>query len=181
MIDAVAIRPARTDDWPRLAALHAASWRATYRGLLPDHFLDHEVGDERAGHWRELMHAPGAAQRGVFIAERKGTALGFAFVALDVETQLGAFLDNLHLAPGMTGQGIGRRLLGVAARWAATERPGIALHLILLDGNAAAARFYERLGAMRGERFLKQRAEGPVPFIRYRWPSAAALASALGC
>lgn len=181
MIDAVAIRRARTEDWPRLAALHAASWRANYRGLLPDHFLDHEAGDERGRHWHTLMHAAGAEQRGVFIAERKGTALGFALVALDVETRFGAFLDNLHLAPGLTGLGIGRPLLGMAARWATTERPAIALHLILLDGNAAAARFYERLGAVRGERFLKQRAEGPVPFIRYRWPSAAALASALGC
>lgn len=176
----VAIRLAGVDDWPTLAAIHAASWRTAYRGLLPDRFLDEEAESERAAHWRTRMHAPGAARRAAFIAEAAGRALGFGLIDLDAEPAHGAFLDNLHVLPGETGRGIGRVLLGRAARWVADAAPGTGVHLVLLEGNDRAARFYERHGAVRGERILKPRDEGPVPFLRYGWPDAGRLATALG-
>ncbi|MBL8699302.1 MAG: GNAT family N-acetyltransferase [Alphaproteobacteria bacterium] len=162
-----------------LAAIHAASWRSAYRGLLPDEFLDREVDGERAAHWRSRMHAADATELGIFLAEAEGRALGFALVDLDASPARGALLDNLHVAPGFTGRGIGRVLLGRAARWASDRRADIALHLELLDGNDAAARFYLRHGARPGARILKRRPEGPVAFILYSWPDAAALAAAL--
>ena len=46
------IRPARAADAPAIAALQAESWRNTYRGFLPDAYLDRDVFDDRDVAWR---------------------------------------------------------------------------------------------------------------------------------
>lgn len=39
-LDRMTVRPARLEDAPPIAALHAASWRAFHRGALTDTYLD---------------------------------------------------------------------------------------------------------------------------------------------
>jgi RimJ/RimL family protein N-acetyltransferase len=64
---------------------------------------------------------------------------------------------------GFTGQGLGRLLFAEAVSWVAQEEPGWPLHLWVFEANAAARRFYERLGGMLVERAAKAMPDGVTP------------------
>lgn len=51
------------DDARAIAAVHIASWRAAYRGLLPDAALDALTLDGREGDWRRWLAPGGARER----------------------------------------------------------------------------------------------------------------------
>ena len=56
------IRPATVEDAPALAQVHVTSWRETYRGLVPDAYLDSLSVPERTERWRGRLSGadPGA-------------------------------------------------------------------------------------------------------------------------
>jgi GNAT superfamily N-acetyltransferase len=144
------LRPATPADAPLLAAMHAASWQATYRELLPADFLECEVGGERAAYWRARMEAPGAERRLVLIAElgeeaQERTPVGFVCVERQPGSPWGVLLDNLHALPAHQGIGVGKRLMQAAQAWARAQGEA-QLYLYVLEGNAPAIAFYERQG-----------------------------------
>lgn len=144
------LRPATTADAPLLAAMHAASWQATYRDLLPAAFLEREVDAERAAYWRARMEAPGGERRLVLIAElgaqpETRTPVGFVCAERQPGSRWGALLDNLHALPAHQGIGVGKRLMEAAQAWARAQGEA-QLYLYVLDGNASAIAFYERQG-----------------------------------
>ena len=66
----------------------------------------------------------------------------------------GSFLDNLHVTPERTGQGIGRLLLNEAARRLVADGTGGALYLWVIEQNSRARQFYARAGATEVETAL---------------------------
>jgi len=137
-------RAARGSDAPAIAALHLASWRDAYRGVLPDAVLDVAAPAEMPRHWAATLplSRPGA----VILAMRGGEPLGFVAAYVEGAT---AYVDNLHVAPGGRGAGLGRVLLGLAAR--RLRRLGCTrAELFAFAGNTGALRFYARLGAAIG-------------------------------
>jgi ribosomal protein S18 acetylase RimI-like enzyme len=139
------LRPATEADADLIAAIHSASWQATYRGLLPDTFLNGEVAHDRASYWRARMSAPGAERRMVLIAERAAEAIGFVCVERQPDSQWGVLLDNLHALPAHQGIGAGKLLMRAAQDWA-REQGETQLYLYVLEGNMPAVAFYERQG-----------------------------------
>ena len=127
--------PAREEDAAEIAALHAESWRTAYRGLLPDAFLDGPVFDNRLQLWTARMVARIQTGRFVLKAVADGKLVGFVCVLLDAEPSWGALLDNLHVEPGLKGQGIGHRLFREARAWVAEKAPGERMHLTVIEGN----------------------------------------------
>lgn len=142
---ALSLRPATPADAGLIASIHAASWQATYRGLLPDDFLDGEVSRERAAYWQARLNAPGAERRSVVIAERSGEPIGFVCVERQPDSAWGVLLDNLHALPGHQGIGVGKLLLQAATDWTAAQGEN-QLYLYVLEGNTPAIGFYERQG-----------------------------------
>jgi GNAT superfamily N-acetyltransferase len=138
------LRPATFADAPLIADMHAQSWASAYRGILPDAFLDHEMSDERAAHWRTRFQelAEGAGE--VLIAVQDGRPIGF--VCLIAPDENGSVLvDNLHALPGAKGTGLGTAMLATAAQWA-RDRGANSMHLYVLEPNVAAVGFYESRG-----------------------------------
>lgn len=76
----------------------------------------------------------------------------------------GGWLDQLHVAPGWFGRGIGTALVDRAK----AERPG-GLDLWTFAGNTGARRFYERHGFVAVATTDGDNEEGE-PDIRYHWP-----------
>lgn len=142
---ALSLRAATVADAALIASIHTTSWRATYRGLLPDAFLDGEVAQERADWWQARMRAPGGERRIVLIAVLDDKPIGFVCVERQPESAWGALLDNLHALPGYQGIGIGKLLMRAAKDWA-REQGETQLHLYVLEGNTPAIGFYERQG-----------------------------------
>jgi ribosomal protein S18 acetylase RimI-like enzyme len=96
-----------------IAALQTESWRSTYRGLLPDSYLDGPIVADRERHWRKMLSED--ARHRIFLAKDNGDVAGFVCVLLDEEPAWGARLDNIHVKPALKGQGIGRVLFRQAA------------------------------------------------------------------
>jgi GNAT superfamily N-acetyltransferase len=145
----------RLDDIARqIAALHAASWKATYRGIFADDYLDNEVDAERLGHWRARVHELAGGEGEIFLATVAGVAAGFACIDIGPDRHWGALVDNLHVLPPRKGAGIGAALLEAAGNWA-RARGQRQMHLWVYAGNHAAQRFY----AWHGWREAERRAE----------------------
>lgn len=142
---ALSLRPATLADAALIASIHSTSWQATYRGLLPDAFLDGEVTRERAAYWEARLRAPGGERRMVLIAELAAEPIGFVCVERQPESTWGVLLDNLHALPGHQGIGAGKLLMRAAEDWARAQGES-QLYLYVLEGNTPAIGFYERQG-----------------------------------
>ena len=133
-------------DAGTVAALHIASWQATYRGELPDRFLDNQSLAERTAEWERRLAGPSIR---LLLIEGAGMLLGFTAYgpSRDADADPAAVweLYNLHLMPEQRGGGLGQLLFaGVAedGRRAGRAR----LSLWVGERNWPARRFYERRG-----------------------------------
>ena len=168
--DGLAIRAAVPADAAEIARVHVASWRAAYRGLLPDRYLERLSVDDRAPTWRRRIDGrqPGEA---VLVAERVGAIVGFASAGptrdRDADPRSVGEVYAVYLAPAEWGRGAGRRLLERAV--AALRDVGFAhAGLWVLETNAHARGFYEHLG-WRADGSTKQERFGErVTEVRYR-------------
>ncbi len=162
-------------DVDLVAALHVASWRSAYRGLMSDAYLDERAPADRRAHWAGRLADVSHMQAGI-IAERGGAPAGFAFLVGNADPARGTLLDNLHVRPGLRGGGIGRLLLSEAARELTARGWQRRLHLWVFAENSGARRFYERHGAMAVEHAPFQTSDGTThPAVCYVWNDAASL------
>lgn len=160
------LRIARATDRPAIAALQCASWQDTYRGVLPDSFLDHDLPAHLDAQWAATRFD---GDERTLVWEEQGMLLGFASLIPKAEP----YLYNIHASPGHRGQGIGARLMAGAAAWAQTH--GTTLYLHALAGNHGARRFYARLGGTEGPGFDETLFGQPVHTIPIRWTDLAKL------
>lgn len=83
------------------------------------------------------------------VADRAGAVLGFALFFTNFSTflaQPGLYLEDLYVQPDQRGRGIGEALLSRVGR-IAVEREYGRFEWSVLDWNANAIRFYEKMGA----------------------------------
>ena len=123
MSDSPILRQADARDADLIAAMHADSWARTYRGLLPDGFLDQEVVQDRLVHWQHKIAGPEQGAQAIFIAELDGRPIGFVCVKDDPDSPWGVLLDNLHVLAPWQGTGAGKLLMRRALDWACARRP----------------------------------------------------------
>jgi|SRR5579859_3432791 len=165
------LREASKRDAAAIANLHADSWRSAYRGILSDDYLANRVHAERVALWHDRFSANAAKPMFVILAETKNVVEGFACVFPYEDPIFGSFLDNLHVAPSRTGQGIGKLLLGEAARRLLNSGKVGGLYLWVIEQNERARQFYARAGAAEVEtKVLPMPDGGRHPEVRCYWP-----------
>ena len=171
------VRTATRDDADAIAALHAASWRATYRDILSRDYLDHDVVEDRHDLWLARFAKFDPQQHYVAIAEDAGLLLGFVCVLLDEEPEHGALLDNLHVDPGCHRMGAGRRLMARAAHWIEQMQPKWPMHLWVYESNVKTVAFYRATGgAQVDHRVIVTPAGNRATVLRFEWTDPSALA-----
>ncbi|WP_432478721.1 GNAT family N-acetyltransferase [Nocardioides sp. GXQ0305] len=148
--DAVLVRPATLADAPAMADVHVDS-RAANVGSMP------AMVHDRATTHRWMTGRLEAGSTG-WVAERDGRVVGYAVVT-------GEWLDDLFLAPGETGLGVGRVLLDVVK----SELPD-GFCLWAFESNAGARRFYRRHGLVELERTDGSTNAEHSPDVRMAWP-----------
>lgn len=165
------IRPARDRDRDAIADLQAASWRASYRGMLSDDYLDKRVGGDLRRHWRALRYG---GEDLLLAAEADDGALA-GFIA--VWCRPSPYIDNLHVATERKGQGIGKSLMAAAAERLRRRGHGTA-YLWVFENNRPAIAFYEALAGSITARETRAFFGQSVPSIKIEWTDLAAVSAA---
>jgi GNAT superfamily N-acetyltransferase len=140
------VREAETGDAAAIANVHVASWRTTYRGLLPDEFLESLSQEHYTERWRRTLGDPASR---VYVAEKAEGVIGFAFGGRERagETGYRGELYAIYVLQEAQRHGHGRRLVeAVVGGLRELELPDMIVWV--LRENAPARRFYERLGGV---------------------------------
>jgi ribosomal protein S18 acetylase RimI-like enzyme len=167
----IALRAAHADDAEAIARLHAESWQRTYRGMMADDFLDGAALANRREVWHQRLRAPAPSQF-VCVAEAALRLCGFICAFAGDDPEWGSYIDNLHVAPGRHRQGIGRALMRRTAEWLVRDAPDRGVYLWVMEANAPARAFYDRLGATNaGTVDRMDPGGGHAPNCRYVWAS----------
>ena len=162
-------RTANPNEAEAIAKLHAQSWQVAYRGILTDTFLDDEVLDNRLKVWTERFQNP-SINEFIVVAVDNETIQGFVCVYGNADDQWGALIDNLHVLPELKGQGIGKRLMGEAAKWVREHYPDSSLYLWVYEANHLARQFYDKMGGEIVEEALYDNpGGGRANTMRYAW------------
>lgn len=158
------------DDADALADLHTRSRQSAYRGLYGDAYLDGELFTVSRETWRARFADHDPARDLILAAREHGVPVALAYASFRLKPELGALLDNLHVAPERKGRGLGGRLLAGVARWLVEEHAGAPLHIEVYAPNAKALGFYESRGGTEIARYAEAVPGGRVvEVVRYRW------------
>ncbi|NUT11551.1 MAG: GNAT family N-acetyltransferase [Nonomuraea sp.] len=143
------IRPATPDDVPAIVTMirELASYeKAEHEVRVTEEMLRDSLFGER----------PAAF---VHMAEQDGEAVGFTLWFLTYSTWRGVhgiYMEDLYVRPECRGGGHGRALMAELARICA-ERGYQRLEWAVLDWNEPSIAFYDKLGAVRQDEWLKYR------------------------
>lgn len=135
------LRPAVPEDTLAVARVHLSAWRAAYRTLLPDEYLDRLSAEERALKYDFPNPDPLTPQ--TIVAEEGEMIVGFATTSRSRDESLKDFgeLCALYVDPECWGRGFGVAL--AAAARARLIQLGFSDALLwVLKGNSRAERFY---------------------------------------
>lgn len=164
------------NDADALADLHTRSRQVAYRGLYGDAYLDEMLLELSRASWRARFTAFDPVNDLILAAMEDGAPIGLAYASFRLKPEVGALLDNLHVAPERKGGGLGSRLLAEVARWLVDQHGGAPLHLEVYAPNAAALGFYEARGGVEVARYHEVVPGGrEVAVARYRWDDPAVL------
>jgi len=177
-VSLIQVRRATAADAPAIARVRVDSWRTTYRGMIPDAYLDGMQVEASTALWDRVLTA-GPNTTSVFVAENSADIVGFACGTMLKEPKHGldAELAAAYLRREFQRAGLGHRLVGAVVD--AQRGHGATGFLTwVIAGNKGARAFYQRLG---GELIVEQ------PFqwdgmdlveAGYGWRDLDALASA---
>ena len=139
------MRRASASDAPECARIHVRSWRAGYRGILPDDYLESLTAADRLPWWEHQLGGTGDPDLEVFVAENDdGSVRGFASACASGVDAVGQ-IAQLYVDPEVWGAGLSGDLLTVATASLKARGFDVATLSVARD-NARARRFYEREG-----------------------------------
>lgn len=163
-----AVREARLADAEGIAESHTASWRTSYRGILPEAVLARIDVDQRAASWRRTL-----TDRAMF-----------ALVAYDVthhdivglcdcgpsrnDPRYAGEVYRFYLEHHARRHGLGREMFERVTDWLRGQDRR-SLIIWVLDNNHHARRFYEAMGGRADRRVASTVSGFPVVEQSYVW------------
>lgn len=147
------IRSGTAEDAAAIADVHIRSWRAAYRGIVPDDDLARLDHERLTRIWADRLTGEFTGSgAGVLVAERDGAVVAFAGFAPadDPESPKGTGcrvvdLQTFYSVPEVWGSGVNRGL-AEAVHSALAGGPFDKAVLWVLSANPRARRFYESRG-----------------------------------
>ena len=140
------IRTADSRDAGAIAAVHVASWRTTYAGIVPSAFLDSLNVEDRTRRWEEIF----ATQDSLFfVAEDEAGIFGFVNGGMIRQPIAGydAELYALYLLRERQGQGAGRALFRSLAGALVSQNLSSMVVWVLAQNPTVG--FYRRMGGIQ--------------------------------
>ncbi len=147
------IRPAIVEDAQGIGWVSVTAWRETYAGIMPADYLAALSIEQRVAVFRDrIANLPD--RQAIFVAySQDERVVGFGVSGPARETELGTDgeIFAINIVEAEKRRGLGIRLMAAMAN--ALSQHGFArVGLWVIDENAPARRFYERLGGREATR-----------------------------
>jgi ribosomal protein S18 acetylase RimI-like enzyme len=140
------VRQASIADARRIAQIHVETWRAAYRGQMPDAVLDELDVDRRAIFWNKHL---ATRPQGTLVVELENAIIGFCDLVpsrdKDSNPHEVGEIAAIYVQPEFWRKGAGGELCRFALR-AARLQKYLSVTLWVLASNVAAQKFYETMG-----------------------------------
>lgn len=140
------IRPAKPDDAHILAELHVDSWKAAYKGLVPDEYLASLDYEKRTQRFRESLEHN---KEETYVAEENGELVGFMTLGQcrddDLDNKKFGEIWGIYLAQEHWRKGIGTCLCQFGEELL-RKRGYSSFILWVFAKNPRARKFYEAMG-----------------------------------
>lgn len=161
------IRTAAIEDAASISRVQVETWKTTYRGIVPESYLAGMSVDQRTPRWREHL----STAEHTLVAECDGKVAGFISggIIRDPLEAYDAELYAIYLLLRFQRSGIGTQLLIELAR--RLDRAGFKSMAVWLFEANAAARFYEKSGAVRIGAKEREIDGVQIPLLAYGWQS----------
>ncbi len=170
------IRDATLEDAAAIAAVHLASWKTTYPGIIPQEYIDGLRVEKGIADWQARLS--GEKRPTVLVAEDDCGIFGFAAGGAIMHPVEGydSELGAIYLLASRQGKGAGAALVRRVAR-DLRQRGFGSMAVWVLRGNPACA-FYQRLGGVQVAEQTIEIGGKPLPEIAYGWPDIGMLCGA---
>ncbi|WP_282019458.1 GNAT family N-acetyltransferase [Planomicrobium okeanokoites] len=160
------IRKAKLADAKGVAHVHVDSWLATYRGIVPDTYLDQISYGVREELWNDNLKAENN-----FVAESdEGLIIGFADGGKERTgkyEKLQGELYSIYILPGYQGKGIGRSLMKRIVEH--LKESGYNSMLVWVLEENPSRGFYEKMGGKKVDRKTLTISGKVLNEIAYGW------------
>jgi ribosomal protein S18 acetylase RimI-like enzyme len=174
------LRIATPNDARDLAAMHIASWREAYAGILPEKMLSSLSVTARAEAWERILRESRTERSTVvFLAEHDRRIFGFgscgAQRAANLQEQgYDGEVSGVYVLRAFQKQGVGTGLFGEMSR-DLIRRGFKAAALWVLRDNSAGRHFYERYGGQVIAEREDVRDGAVLAELAYGWPDLSEL------
>jgi ribosomal protein S18 acetylase RimI-like enzyme len=140
------VRKATIADAKRIAQIHVETWRAAYRGQIPDAVLDALDINKRTTLWNKNL---ATQPHGVSVAELRKQIVGFCYLVPSRDTDSNSKgigeLVAIYVHPEFWRKGAGKALCRQSLKEAGRQNYA-AVTLWVLRSNNSARNFYEAMG-----------------------------------
>ena len=163
-------REPTADDAAGIGHVHVETWQASYRGDIPDAYLDAMSAEERGREWRHAIESDPGPRHGRFVTHADDEVSGFCMCG--PAAHHGAAQDvgevyAIYVHPDHWDSGAGRVLMVAALDFLRSAAFTSAV-LWVLPTNDRAKRFYERGGwTLDGITKTEDVAGLEIPHTRY--------------
>ncbi|MBE9917542.1 GNAT family N-acetyltransferase [Paenibacillus donghaensis] len=139
------IREAETKDIHGLAHVHLNSWLTTYRGIVPDTYLDNMKLESRIELWTRVLD-PSNKSMTFVLENRSGEIAGFINGGASREKgfDIEAEVYSLYLLKEAQGKGYGRELMNRMIGY--FREQGYRSMLVWVLEDNPALQFYQKMG-----------------------------------
>lgn len=165
----VIIRQAKLEDAWGIAKVHVKSWRTTYKGIIPDTYLDALTYEQKLDNWRMHMRMTNAFNRHVYIAEDSNRQIiGFIYGGLnDENNDFHGKIFSMYLLKEFQRKGIGRLLLKTMVEKFISLEINTVMVWVLRDN--PSCHFYEYFGGIKIAEVLESRGGKNLRKIAFGW------------
>lgn len=165
------IREARLEDAAAIAQVHVDAWQTTYRGLLPNDYIEKLSYEKRKNNWKNQLTVSTETNTDFFIYLAENPAVEIVgFVAGGLargDSTCRGEIYALYILEAYQRRGIGRNLIQTIA--SRLSQSGLTSIMVwVLEGNPAI-QFYQALGGRRIDQKLIKISGVEFAEIAYGW------------
>ncbi len=171
------VREAKQEDALGMAKVRVDTWRAAYKGIVPDDFLDSLSSEEIAERWKRTFWEDRNPKIATLVAENsQGEMIGIAMCGPETSGDFNyrGEVYLLYVLPQYQNQGVGRALVGACVQYL-MQRLNLHTMLIWVLAENPYRKFYESIGGKAVREKTQEIGGKLLPEVGYGWEEISTL------